>query len=648
MSRTILIALMTIIPCWSVYAQGQPQTANQEIATILGQIRNRAALKLSPTTVQNTVDASEYEIQKLTNVTIAASVTQDAANAIIAEQIKTDKNFKSPKFSFTNQSMDGTIEYSGTLAIPIFGPVDVKAALHAQLATAVEVVTTGPTAEFRVSFAVSALDVKSLQFAKDGVAPPNFVNDAAQAVINGVLTPAQTLLNHVELRLPTTVAAEIQLKANQQSGLTVTYDPAKLNVGFQITSAAHLMDGGRLIAVAQEGGTLKNVPGKPTNIAFSILRNDFRGLLAGNSITWIEQGQLSAYVDRSFLQRLISKTLGVGPVCIHAKLNDMPVPFATKLKLPPVDSIDCTPTTDCTPRTDCTPATDCSQSRDCSACILHNPFGGCTLRGNDPTCEAAKVASKGTCEANKAAQKASCEAQKSAKKAACEAGKTAEKAACEGLKESYKRFRATGADYANVDSKDLHLSGIGNVCVSSVAFDPKTLSLTGKLQTDAFARASGHIEFTPLNVAGHLTCFAPFNKQLDLSAQVPAQSVDINTTAKFADDTAQVAIEAYFSNPIHIHFPFSVVAANLASDPNFTIFCPVPSAAMRLRASTPDNWWPREARGDIEHDLPDVRFDLDLIKKPIAVGDLRLTGRLQSNKVGIGAILTIAGRKPSG
>jgi hypothetical protein len=277
---------------------------------------------------------------------------------------------------------------------------------------------------------------------------------------------------------------------------------------------------------------------------------------------------------------------------------------------------------------------------------VHNPFGGCVIRGNDPTCEAAKVAAKGSCEANKAAAKGSCEAQKSTKKAACEATKSAEKGACEGLKESYKRFRATGADYANVDSKDLRLSGVANVCVNSVAFDPQTLKLTGKLQVDAFASASGHVEFTPLNVAGHLTCFAPFNKQLNLRAQVPAQSVDINTTAKFVNDSTQVAIEAYFSNPIHIHFPFAVVAANLASDPEFTIFCPVPGAAMKLRASTPDNWWPREARGDIEHDLPDFRFDLDLVKKPVAVGDLGLTGKLRSNKAGIGAVFMIAGRKP--
>jgi hypothetical protein len=247
--RNIFIALMTVISCSSLNAQGQTPTANQQVEAILNQIRSRATLKLNPTTVQNAVDASEYEIQRVTNATIVASVTDDAADAIIAEQLKTDKNFTNPKFSFTNQSVDGTIDYNGTLTIPVFGPVDVKAQLHTQLSSVVEVITTAPTTEFRVSFAVSALEVKSLQFAKNGAAPPSFVSDAAQAVINGVLTPAQALFNRIELRLPTTVAAEIQLKTNQQPGLTVAYDPTKLNVALQIATAAHLIDGGRLSCI---------------------------------------------------------------------------------------------------------------------------------------------------------------------------------------------------------------------------------------------------------------------------------------------------------------------------------------------------------------------------------------------------------------
>jgi hypothetical protein len=61
---------------------------------------------------------------------------------------------------------------------------------------------------------------------------------------------------------------------------------------------------------------------------------------------------------------------------------------------------------------DCRPTLDCTPQRDCSACLAKNPFGGCIVRGNDPTCEAAKSSQKVACEVQKAQMKASCEAAK--------------------------------------------------------------------------------------------------------------------------------------------------------------------------------------------------------------------------------------------
>jgi hypothetical protein len=209
------------------------------------------------------------------------------------------------------------------------------------------------------------------------------------------------------------------------------------------------------------------------------------------------------------------------------------------------------------------------------------------------------------------------------------------------MKETYKRFRATGADYANIDSDDLRLTGNGKLCLNQVSFDPETLSLRGQLDVAVSARADGHIKFTPLNVAGHLTCFAPFTETLGLNAQVPPQTLGIYTSAKFIDDSTRVSIEARISNPIHVQFPVSALATQLAADPKFTIFCPIPGSAMKLRATTPDNWWPREARGDISRDLPDLKFDLNLVERPVKAGDIELIGKLRSNKTGIGGVFTL-------
>ena len=66
---------------------------------------------------------------------------------------------------------------------------------------------------------------------------------------------------------------------------------------------------------------------------------------------------------------------------------------------------------------DCRPIVD---ARECRACLLNNPFSGsCAVRGNDPGCEAAKVAAnasnaiaKARCEASKTSAKADCDLQK--------------------------------------------------------------------------------------------------------------------------------------------------------------------------------------------------------------------------------------------
>jgi len=83
---------------------------------------------------------------------------------------------------------------------------------------------------------------------------------------------------------------------------------------------------------------------------------------------------------------------------------------------------------------DCTPIQKCEQTRDtreCNVCLL-KVFGRCQLRGNDPTCEAAKAGQNVAYET----ERARCEADKAVRKAKCEATKAAvEKAAVECAKQ---------------------------------------------------------------------------------------------------------------------------------------------------------------------------------------------------------------------
>jgi hypothetical protein len=64
-------------------------------------------------------------------------------------------------------------------------------------------------------------------------------------------------------------------------------------------------------------------------------------------------------------------------------------------------------------------------SRNCKKCLIKTPFGGCTLRGNDPLCEAAKSAQSAIYQADHVSRKLDCERLKAASLAVCNIEKSA-------------------------------------------------------------------------------------------------------------------------------------------------------------------------------------------------------------------------------
>jgi hypothetical protein len=642
MFRSLLFVLFITIFSITAHSQAAP-TVGDQVKTLLAEIRSKASLKLSPTTDQSAIDAASSELKKLAKINVAASIDESGLNLAIAQQLKADGKLKNPKFKLANQAVDGTIQFSGPLAVPVLGTYDVVADLRARMATAVQIESTEQSSNFKIGFSVTALEVVNIKVSRGGRPVAGPIAGIAEAVINGILAPAQTLLNHIELRLPTTLVAQVELKPSERPGLTTKFEPK--NVGPKLTFAgfSHIIDNGRLIAALQEGGAPVAGAPPPQNTDFATFRGEFQNKLTSNGVSWMSQGQLTTYVDRELIKSLTSRVMAFGPICMNAKANDLPLPFGIKVKLPATEVISCTPTRDCTPRGECTQTNDCAQTQGCRACIVRRPWGGCAVWGNDPACELGKVHRKAACEAQKEERRLACEADKTTKKAACEAIKTTEKLACEGFKGTYDAIRRSGEDYANVSSKDLLINGDAKICLSELSFDPAALRLAGKIQVAADARASGTVKFTPLNIVGHGTsCFAPVDKSLTLDAAVPPQTIEFTTTLKLVDDSSQVSLEAKVLNPVRVRFPLASLTAKLATDAKFTVTCPIPGGAALARAVTPDSWWPRQARGDIERELPDFKFDLDLVKKPLVANGMQISGRLRSTPTGVGGVFTLS------
>jgi hypothetical protein len=621
------------------------QNLDEQVKALIEQIKRKANLKFDATTPQLAVDTEARQLQRLFKPTIAVSIAEDGADVLADQQLNKDANFSNLRFTFSGQLAGASLDYAASMPVPALGAVDVSARLRAQLAPAVELATDHATAEFRTRFAVTSLDVTGLKLSRNGQPLPSFTNDLVDALIRGLLVPAQALLNRTEFRIPTMIAAKLDLQPSKKEGVAIEFDPKTVTPKLRIVAAAFLLDRGRLTVMAQDAGAANNVPVEPSNVSFETFRDNFLKLLDSIGAIHLHQGQFAAYVESGIIERLTSDILATSPVCMRATVADLPVPIHEKATLPPESSIDCTPTRDCTPTKDCSQSVDCAQRAACGeVCTLRAPITGhCITHGHDIGCEAGKAARKLACEVEKERRRVQCEADKAVNKASCEALKTSEKDSCEGLKEAYKHLRGTGPDYANIDSTDLRLNGSAHVCLNEIKLETKALRLTGKLDAEGAATATGKITFTPLNVVGHATCFAPFDYNLSEKVRVVPQPIDIDTAAQLQTDTSSIAVNATITNPVHLRFPFRAIAEKLAADPKFQIFCPIPGVATNLRVLTPDSWWPKVARGDIDKDFPGFSFNLDLFSKPIDLGELPLTGKLQRTEKGIEGVFAVAG-----
>ena len=176
-------------------------------------------------------------------------------------------------------------------------------------------------------------------------------------------------------------------------------------------------------------------------------------------------------------------------------------------------------------------------TRNCSACLVHNPFGGCVVRGNDPICEASKAAqnagyatAKADCEAKKSAAKADCERIKGQGKLDCERLKTQEKAQCETEKEGQRLACETekGAVVAlhhtgNIGNVDGSVAGTGSLrlCFQDVDLSAALDKLTMTLVASGSAALGTHFKFVPLDVGGHILC--PFEWTADKVTAQPGE-----------------------------------------------------------------------------------------------------------------------------
>jgi hypothetical protein len=241
--------------------------------------------------------------------------------------------------------------------------------------------------------------------------------------------------------------------------------------------------------------------------------------------TTLDPGQSLAGVGRAFVLRTTASIIKAANVCVRPALSNQ----ATTNQLVTIGGDHLSPI-DCSPTRDCTPTKVCGETRDCSTASVDCGGFKWFQAGEKARCEVNKSVQRLDCERYKALEKASCEADKSAAKLACETGKAGDRAACETTKEALKRSNNLGRIAVRVETRPLE-----TICVANMEIASQNLDLVADLDIDLSADLNVAIDFTPLDIVGHLACQTPWKNTYVVNASAPPQrqriAISANLTA---------------------------------------------------------------------------------------------------------------------
>lgn len=432
--------------------------------------------------------------------------------------------------------------------------------------------------------------------------------------LSGVIA-ANPLLN---ITLPATLQDEfdpsgpinISFKDAPDLKIALSGRPAKNPFG--LVTAAWLIDNDKIVTIAQlvpvdqlKSPTYANQSPE----TFEVMKTAFQKKLSDAlDISDPPRGVWIA-VSKTVLAQSLGSAFSQAQPCPTASGSIPREKFSKKVPTPDPSSINCTPSMNCTPTRNCdlqVNTRDCRRprncphnhdTRNCSACIVHNPFGGCVIRGNDPTCEIAKATQNaaydadfaacqalgpildGKCELEKATQnrlyeaaKLGCETEKETARLACETEKTAKRVACESGKAIVDGLHRTG-NFANIDGSISGGSNL-NACFRDVHFTGAMDKVTLRLDVSGSAALDTHFEFVPLD-AGHVICPIKWTADKRINTNIPTQSIGINLTLARLPVSESTTYQGRVDElPVKLHFepsPLSLVLQNI----NFTLACPI-------------------------------------------------------------------------
>jgi hypothetical protein len=262
---------------------------------------------------------------------------------------------------------------------------------------------------------------------------------------------------------------------------------------------------------------------------------------------------------------------------------------------------------------------------------VRNPFGGCTIRGNDPFCEAAKAAQNRLYDIDASSKKLDCERLKSQEKLQCEIEKSGEKALCETGKEALKRLARTGK-FANLTGGATGTAEL-EVCLNDFYISEQLDKVQINLGVGGRAHVDTSLKFVPLDIVGHLTCQIPWTDSRSFDASVGESSIPIAANLKLVETEVPARLR-FDIGEIPIKFRIKPGPTEwLLTNTNLRLSCPGLNLLTPLVISaTP---FIPELRGEFEHKEKARTVDLPVNLPEQKLGSVALRPRLKDLKEAI-------------
>lgn len=234
----------------------------------------------------------------------------------------------------------------------------------------------------------------------------------------------------------------------------------------------------------------------------------------------------------------------------------------SKVPMPSADDINC-------PQRSCSSSRECSfeasrDTRDCDTCLVSRPVvcapricdfwgnncvgggctgGGCIQRGNDPICEAAKAAQNLLYDTAANAKKADCDRLKNQEILACQGEALVQKSLCDAGRETLRVIKRASGNFANVDvTTDVSTSDL-KICLTTFNLSPGLDKAMLQLHGSGSATAKVGVDFTPLDIVGHLACQFPWRDAETFTAQLRDPTVSFNADIALHSEPGQAVLD---------------------------------------------------------------------------------------------------------